>query len=152
MKGTQKGPNDVPISRWRPRPGESRGPEWVKRPQLGLLIDTWYWKTFFTGRVCAQPGDPGSFTWFGREADQRRADHTQLLSHLSSEYSKQESGERTVNRYEQKPGMENHHYDSTLLCAEGASVCGISLAEPRKLPGSNAPVTLEELKRRAKLK
>lgn len=152
VKGTQKGANDIPISRFRKRPGETHGPEWIKRPQLGLLIDTWYWKAFFTARVAAQPGDPGSFTWFGREADGSRADHTQLLSHLSSEYAKEERGERSVQRYEVKPGMENHFYDSTLLCVDGASVCGISLAEPRKSTTSRAAVTLEELKRRARSK
>lgn len=149
VKGTSKGANDVPISRFRTRPGETRGPEWIKRPQLGLLADTWYWKSFLTSRVAAQPGDPGSFTWFGREADSTRADHTQLLSHLSSEYAKEERGERTVQRYELKPGVENHYYDTAILNALGCSTLGISLAEPRKGSTAQAPITLAELKRRA---
>ena len=148
MNGTVKGANDCPISRFRPKPGETRGPEWIKRPQLGLLIDTWHWKTFFASRAAAAPGDPGSFTWFGREAAGQRSYHTQLFSHLTAEYAKEERGERTVQHWETKPNCENHYLDSTLLTIDGASTLGISLGDiQRNRPA--APVTLAELKRRA---
>jgi len=150
-KGTQKGCNEPPLSRFRPRPGETRGPEWIKRPQLGLLADTWYWKSDFAQSVSAAPGDPGSFTIFGREADGSRTDHTQLFSHLSAEHAKEERGERTVHRWEPKPAMENHFFDSVLLGRLGGSTLGMSrVGGTLKL--KLAPVSLAELKRRASLK
>lgn len=153
-KGTAKGANDCPVSRFKKKPGESRGPEWIKRPQLGLLADTWFWKSFLAARVEAQPGDHGSFTWFGREPDGRRADHTQLFIHLTAEFAKEQTGERTVHQWEIKPGCENHFFDTLLMMSLGASVEGFSPGEIRKALADqkNATVSLAELNRRAKLK
>ncbi len=152
-KGTAKGANDCPISGFRKRPGEQRGPQWIKRPQLGLLADTWFWKSFLASRVEAQPGDPGSFTWFGREADNRRSDHTQLINHLTAEFAREEIGERTVHHWEIKPGMENHWLDSTLMAVLGASILGMAPGDSRQPVKSQArPLSMAEMKRRAQLR
>jgi hypothetical protein len=152
-KGTAKGANDCPLSRFRKRPGEARGPEWIKRPQLGLLADTWHWKSFLAARVEAQPGDPGSFTIFGREADGRKADHVALINQLSAEFAKQEIGERTVNRWEVKPGMEAHWLDTAVMSTLGGSVLGKAPGDSRQAVNKPAqPLSMAEMKRRAQLR
>lgn len=148
FKGTGKGANEPHVSDYKKRPGESRGPEWIRRPTLGVLADTWYWKTFLSQRLAAVPGDPGSFTWFGREADGTKADHTQLIAQLSAEFATEERGERTVHRYAIKPGAEAHYLDTTTGSAIAASVEGISLVESSAT--TRKAVSLSELRSRAK--
>ena len=147
FKGTGKGANEPHVSDYKKRPGESRGPEWIRRPTLGVLADTWHWKTQLSKLLAAVPGDPGSFTWFGRESDGTRVDHTQLFAQLSAEFATEERGERTVHRYTIKPGAEAHYLDTTTGCAIGASVEGISVVESHQ--ATRKSISLAELKARA---
>jgi len=147
-KGAAKKADEPHIDDFRIRPGESRGPEWIRRPAKGVLADTWHWKAFLSRRLSAAPGDPGSFTVFGREADGSRSDHTQLIQQLSAEYCEEVRGNRTVYEYKIKPGAEAHYLDTTTGCAIAASVEGVSLTQSTAT--RRTPVSLAELKARAK--
>lgn len=153
FKGAAKKANDCPISRYNRRPGWVIGTEWFTKitPGIGkqLIADVNYWKSFVAARAASSPGDPGSLTIFGREADGTKSEHTLLLTHLSAEYSQEERGERTVQVWSPKPGVENHYFDTVDMGAIGASVRGISLGTSLR-PAATKATSLAELKAAAK--
>lgn len=154
FKGAAKKANDCPISRYNRRPGWVIGTEWFTKitPGIGkqLIADVNYWKSFIAARASSSPGDPGSLTIFGREADGSKVDHTLLLTHLSAEYSQEERGERTVQVWSVKPSVENHYFDTVDMGAIGASVRGISLGISTRNVTAPAAMSLAEMKARAK--
>lgn len=155
--GRTFGPDECPMSRFKPKGGEKIGEEWQIKPETSanekgrvncLGIDTYHWKTFAARRLAVPVGEPGSLAWFGREEDGRTAQHKGLALHLDSEIAKPMRGERPVNEWTTKPGCENHWWDCLVSNAVLASVEGIQILQAQA--GTGRRVTLQELRDRAR--
>lgn len=155
--GRTFGPDECPMSRFKPKPGERIGEEWqIKTEQSAnergkvqcMGFDTYHWKTFLARRLAVPIGEPGSLAFFGKEENGASVQHKGLALHLDSEIAKPMKGERPVNEWVTKPGCENHWWDCLVGCAVLASVEGIQLLAP--IQGSGRRVTLQELRDRAR--
>lgn len=141
--GRSIGPDELPMSEYRQRPGERLGENWLlRRPLKGshrrqhLLIDKYYWCDFAARRLLTADGDPGALTIYGRDGSRLR--HTFLARQLTAEVPTPKVGRNRVNIWDLRPGgeTENHYWDAlhyALVCASicGATIEGTAVAKPR---------------------
>lgn len=140
----------TPLSQYTPKPGERAGLNWRIGLQAGkrsirhVTWDTNAWKTFMAARLRAAPGDRGSWSLFGDQAQV----HRMMADHLTSEQAIEvEARGRKVDEWRLKPGRENHWWDCVVGCAVAGSIQGASLLAPQ---GPREKVSLRELQKRAK--
>ena len=123
-----------PITEYRKQPGDKIGYNWwipgaVKKRTARLLeYDTNFWKSFFRERLFTAPGDPGSFTIWGSNAER----HRMFAEQLASENATPTAGRgRQVDIWKLNVGAENHYLDCVVGCMVGASVAGCQI-NPKK--------------------
>lgn len=128
--GEYIGPNSAPISKFKRKPGETIGDEWISyihrqyKNFRFLRYDTNYWKLFTHRRILTPSGDPGEMVLF------TGADHWEFARQVAESETKQplkgKTG-RVVWEFKQRPGRENHFLDCIVGAAVAASTCGITL-------------------------
>lgn len=142
--GKYVGPESLPFSEYRRRPGERAGLNWrvgigeAKR-QRRAIYDTNFWKTFTRDRLQTALGDPGALAFYGLPG---RTDHAMIVEQCCAEFSTPTVGRgRRVDVWEIKQeGTDNHFFDCVVGAAvaasiEGAAVAGMaaaSAAPPRR--------------------
>lgn len=132
IKATHK-----PISQWQQSAGVQCGPEWVPtKPKgdqlLGVVFDSWYWKTRWHSAFALPPGTPGAISLFDADANV----HQMLADHVTSATPKEvRHGERKVIDWsETPPGRDDHLFDTAVGAMVAASMCGIKCTEQRAAP------------------
>lgn len=151
--GREFGPNSIPISQWKKRPGELLGDEWKIQKLKGrevphVTFDANHWKTQFHRRLATPVGDPGAFALFGREASGKgRADHNFFARHLDAEYRQPLAGVvRQIDNWQPKPGhSQNHWLDVMVGCTIAASLCGASPIKSNASPEGRGRISLKRL-------
>ena len=121
-----------PFTEYRRNQGDKIGFNWMipnvrkKRSIRYILYDTNFWKSFFRERLLTAPGDPGSLTIYGSDAEH----HRNLAEQLSSEISEPTTGRgRRVDIWKMLPGRENHWLDcivGNLVAANEKGGCKLS--------------------------
>ncbi len=134
------GASSTPVQEFHKKRGERVGHYWktsaIER-LTHVLFDANYWKSFLHDRIGIEFGDPGSLTFWGREADQ----HRMVAEHLVAEYRVRVSASngRVVDEWKTKSGKpDNHLLDCLSGSMVAASVMGAKLAAMDKKP-SKAP-------------
>jgi hypothetical protein len=127
--GRGVGPDQVPISRYRQKPGEQLGVEWVvagRKGQEHATYDTNWWKSFVEARLRTPDGAAGSLRLWGDEASA----HQLLASHLAAETRTRTEGRgRVVDVWRLRPERpDNHWLDGLVGAAVAASIAGVRLA------------------------
>lgn len=119
-----------PFSEYRRETGVKLGFNWrifKIRGQVSARLfeyDTNFWKSFFRTRLFMSPGDHGSLTIFGSDAEAHRL----LAEHWSAEVSTPTQGNgRRVDVWKLIPGRENHWLDAIVGCMAAASTLGCEL-------------------------
>lgn len=145
IKATQS-----PISQWRQSIGMNCGPEWVptkpKHNQLvGVIYDTWYWKTRWHNAFAAPLGTPGCISLFNASPEI----HQMLSEHVTAGIPKQtRAGKRMVYEWEAIPNRDDHFFDVAVGCMVGASLCGLSVEQQHQ--PSRSPSRGNRRRRRAR--
>lgn len=122
----------MPISMWQQSMGVKCGPEWVPtKPKgnqmVGVIYDTWYWKTRWHNAFALPLGSAGCVSLFKSDPGL----HQMFAEHAcSSETPKKvASGGRTIVQWEEKPTHDNHLLDCAVGSMVAASMVGVSTAE-----------------------
>jgi hypothetical protein len=124
------GPDQTPMSRYRAKPNELVGAEWIisagGRGLRYVTIDTNHWKTFADERLRGSIGTKGAYSLYGKS----ETEHRLFASHLCSEFATRTEGRgRVVNVWKQKPTRpDNDFWDGVVNCGVAASTLGITLA------------------------
>lgn len=144
--GRKIGPDQLQLSRCKPRKGEHIGLEWTIPAASGRQVrqvqyDTWFWKTFLHRRLSTALGDRGSLSLFGQLQHGRPdVDHDFFADHLLAQYSTPLTGKRTVDVWKLKPGQSQDHWLDVLTgCTAGASVMGSQVVGAIPRPGKRQP-------------
>lgn len=142
---------DKPMGEWQFKRGDRRGHYWGLFVQKNhrnrvLLMDVNYWKSRVRDGWATPATDPGSLALWGNDAGKHRL----YADHLAAEYPIETQGRgRRLEEWRQRPGQDNHWFDTMVGCAVGASYLGVKLSQiidttepPRRR------VKLSELQRR----
>lgn len=138
IHGKGIGASARPMSQWPKHPGEvhDRNGQWIitkdtKRREIKYgLLDTNAWKSFVYHRFAVSPGNPGSLSFWGRDA----TIHQLPADHIAAEFPIETTAQgRTIHEWKQKPNMDNDFFDTLCYAAAGASMVGVSL------PGTLVP-------------
>ena len=119
----------APMSEYKKKRGDQIGNHWRipgikgKRTVRHMLIDTNYWKSMLHERISVMKGDPGCLYILGKESEKEK--HRMLAEHLTGEHKvRVEAKGRKVDEWKPKPNQDNHFFDTSVLCAVGASMMG----------------------------
>ena len=98
------------MSDWKRRAGEKHGNHWIESMPPGrtrtITVDTNFWKCQVHDAFRLLPGNPGSLTLWGRDAET----HRMFSEHLNGEVAKLvESGSHTVYEWLDTPN-DNHFF------------------------------------------
>jgi hypothetical protein len=147
-RGVGIGPTKTPMEEYDTSPKkvikagpDPHRPNWVLPTSerdgelFHVLFDANFWKTTLAARLSQAPR-VAKWELFGN----RFTNHEQYLKHLTSEYPNQVTANgRTVNVWETFPNQPNHWWDTTVLCAVAASMCGAELPSTRDVPPPEPP-------------
>jgi hypothetical protein len=128
--GRGVGPDQTPISKFRAKPNELIGTEWViaagGRGLRSVTYDTNHWKSFTDERFRGSLGTKGAYSLFGTSD----REHRLYAWHMTSEFATRTEGRgRKVNVWKLKPGRsDNEWLDGAVGCSVAASTLGIALA------------------------
>jgi hypothetical protein len=119
------------MDEWKKKPGERHGNHWVVTTPSGRMrtvtVDTNFWKCQVHDAFRLLPGNPGSLTLWGRDAET----HRMFSDHMNGEVAKfVESGGNAIYEWQDTPN-DNHLFDCMVGATAAASVCGIKSAEQR---------------------
>ncbi len=135
--GKYFGAKTRPMGQWAVKPGDKVGMNWrmpvasQRRAVRYVLFDSNFWKTFVRSRLLTETGDPGSLSFFGKNASV----HRMVAEHLCAEVSVEISGpDRVCREWTLIPGRDNHLLDCVVGCAVAASIHGVS--PPGVFPGA----------------
>ena len=125
--GVPIGPNDTPVSQ-RKMPKGSRRPsrdvEWYFKQQPGapdkVMHDANYYRSQFQQGLAAEPGTPGSVTFFGSYPN------TELADHYSAKWVERKEGKRqTCEVWKNKVGRDQDHWlDCGVMARVAVEVLG----------------------------
>jgi hypothetical protein len=134
-KGVGIRAGDIPMSEYKPRPGERPGfhtittTDLTKRTVRLLKFDSNFWKTFVAQRLRTLAR--GSVSVFGTEPDA----HRMLADNMESEFCEKTFGRgRTVWEWRCPPGRDNHLLDGIVGCYAAGSTLGLRLPENTTQP------------------
>ena len=121
----------LPMSDWKHKSGERFGNHWMMSTPSGRLrtvtVDSNFWKCQVHDAFRMLPGNQGSLTLWGRDAET----HRMFSEHMNGEVAKlTESGGNAVYEWQDTPN-DNHFFDCIVGAMVAASVCGIKSAEER---------------------
>jgi hypothetical protein len=126
-------PGDNPMSEWKPKPGERKGPFWILRPTMGggrhVVVDTNAAKSFVNARLNIAMGDPGSLSLFRPHL---ATGHRMIAEHWRAEKVETVSiaGGRSGEVWSLPPAKpDNHLWDCVVNAAVMASLCGATVPE-----------------------
>lgn len=141
-KGTGIKADKQPISAWRLQPGTVRGEEFILgRPESNravrlLTYDTYHWKTRVDQSLACPAENPGAILLHGPAY---HPTHPMLVDHLHSESPTATEGRgRVVQVYKQRPGTENHWWDTLIMNRVAAAYEMIGMRTEGKPPRSGA--------------
>lgn len=145
------GAASIPMRDYKKRSGDRLGMNWrvpvqsVRRVRH-VLFDSNYWKSFVYARFAVPMGDPGSLSLFGRSP----AEHSMLVSHLTSEFPIRTEGRgRVVDEWRHRlEGVDNHWFDCLVGCAVAGSLSGIELFEALNPERARVRVKLSDLQKK----
>lgn len=135
------GAKKAPMSEWKAKAKERLhlGHFWTENRTESqryrrIKIDTNYWKTYVHSALDLAPAESGSLSLYGRNGER----HRMFSEHISAEKVQLvEVGSRKVYEWEQKPGQDNHFFDTLVGTAAAASVAGIT--HPEELSKQKQP-------------
>jgi phage terminase large subunit GpA-like protein len=135
--GRYVGAASMPMSEYRPKPGERVGDNW-RVPTLAqraytrhVLFDANYWKTFVARRMQTVIGDRGALVLFGDTPER----HRMLADHITAEFPVRVVGRgRSIDEWKARPGRDNHLLDCVVGAAVAASMAGAVLDTDRPRP------------------
>lgn len=120
---------DRPIHERKYPTGSRVGLGWVmpKRKTVkecrSLTVDVNFWKTNLHDQLAIRIGNPGAVTFHD-------GNHRLISEHLTSEYATETQGRgRTVMEWRQRPGAENHFFDTSVGCLALGSLLGCNVPE-----------------------
>jgi hypothetical protein len=119
------------MSDWKRKAGEKHGNHWIESIPHGrsrtITVDSNFWKCQVHDAFRMKPGNRGSLTLWGRDAEE----HRMFSEHMNGEVAKlAESGSNTVYEW-QDPPTDNHLFDCMVGCMVAASICGIKSVEEK---------------------
>jgi hypothetical protein len=119
------------MSEWKHKAGEQHGNHWIASKPPGrmrtITTDTNFWKCQVHDAFRLLPGNPGSLTLWGRDAET----HRMFAEHMNGEVAKLvESGSNTVYEWQDTPN-DNHLFDCMVGTMVAASICGIKSVEEK---------------------
>lgn len=144
------GAGSTPFSEYRRHRGDRIGQNWRmpnvqgKRAVRHVLFDANYWKSFLHTRLAVAMGDPGCWSFFGRDPEAHRL----LAEHITAEYRVRVEGRgRVVDEWKQKPNTENHWLDCAAGCAVAGSMQGARLAALDAGAAATSVIRLSEIRK-----
>ncbi|MCL2710456.1 MAG: phage terminase large subunit family protein, partial [Planctomycetaceae bacterium] len=119
----------VPMCDWKRKAGERFGNHWMENTPSQRLrtitVDTNFWKCQVHDAFRMLPGNRGSLTLWGRDAET----HRMFSEHMNGEVAKlTESGGNAVYEWQDTPN-DNHFFDCIVGAMVAASTLGIKSAE-----------------------
>jgi len=122
---------NLPMSEWKRKSGERHGNHWIESTPPGrtrtVTVDTNFWKCQVHDAFRLLPGNPGSLTLWGCDAET----HSMFSEHMNGEVAKLvESGGNSVYEWQDTPN-DNHFFDCIVGSMVAASLLGIKSAEER---------------------
>lgn len=147
-------PGDNPMSEWKPKQGERKGPFWILRQTQGggrhLIVDSNVAKSFTNARLNVALGDPGSLSLY---THMLKTGHRMIAEHLRAEKVEihSVSGGRSGEVWKLPPAKpDNHLWDCLVGSVVMASLRGASI--PDTVTTRPRRPTRKSRRRRATLK
>jgi len=114
---------DRHMDEWQRKPGEEKGPAWIRKKQTTkavemVLWDTNDWKTN-THIALSTPNESEETLTIFEGTD---SDHELFFDHVLGESDALVVSRRAVNEWKLKPGAENHYFDCLVGCMVLASL------------------------------
>jgi len=141
-KGKSIRASNLPMSDWKQKAGERFGNHWMMSTPSGRMrtvtVDSNFWKCQVHDAFRMLPGNQGSLTLWGRDAEQ----HRMFSEHMNGEVAKlTESGGNAVYEWQDTPN-DNHFFDCMVGAMVAASTCGIKSAEQKVVKTKWRPSTV----------
>lgn len=129
-RGLGIGAGNKPLSEYRRSRGDRHGERWYIPAVAGgreirhVRHDANNWKSFIHARLAVPFGDAGSLTLWGKSP----TEHRLYADHLTAEYPVRMSAHgRVVDEWSNRPGRDNHYFDTLVGAAVAASIMGASV-------------------------